>query len=147
MFFGPPTASENDPIPKDAFTMEFRLPGSIRFKMPMGEGASYMFFFATPLTQDTCRMDWILTNFNPKSADGITWGGEGREIIEEDQMILEAIQDAYRTEGESFEKSVEADIPTLTLRRMMKLAEAGKNGESGQMRRLVMMPAPARFEI
>jgi hypothetical protein len=56
----------------------------------------------------------------------LRWIDRGREIIEDDQFTLELIQKAYDREGETFERSVEADATMLTLRRIVKAAEAGR---------------------
>ncbi|MGZ3696170.1 MAG: Rieske 2Fe-2S domain-containing protein [Bdellovibrionota bacterium] len=150
ILFGPVEDAAAE-IPALAFTMEFRVPGSIRFEMPTGKTSSYMFFFVTPLTETTCRFDWLLTSWAPEAnQERLLWVGEGRDIIDEDQVILEAIQIAYDEEGEVFERSVESDTPTLTLRRIMKLAEAGEwdlKKYPGPQSRVISLPGPTRFEF
>lgn len=149
IYFGPPAESENTPIPKDAFRIEFTLPGLIRFEMPgMFQGA-YMIFFTTPLTNDSCRMDWSLVNMGAvDTPERVLWTGEGREVIEEDQVILENVQKTYEKEGETFEKSVESDIPTLALRKIVQQAEKGEwpSKDLGiPKRKLLSIVGPTRF--
>ncbi len=126
--FAPTTLSENDPIPHGTFLkMQFQLPGTIRFEFPLGPVTkAYMFFYTVPVGKNACRMSWLLTNFDPNPAEKVQWVAEGREIIGEDQEVLEAIQKAYDREEESFERNVEADIPTLTVRKVVRAAEAGE---------------------
>jgi phenylpropionate dioxygenase-like ring-hydroxylating dioxygenase large terminal subunit len=148
LVFGPATGGENDPIPPYAYQMEFELPGRIRFEFMMGPlGKGYMYFFITPTGESECRVDWLITNPDP-NAPHVLWGGEGREIIGEDQIVLELIQKSYDLEGESFEKSVEADIPTLTLRKIVQLAEKEEWDPEKSLlprRRVFSLMGPAAF--
>jgi hypothetical protein len=143
--FAPPAASENDPI-RAAMSMEFEIPGRIRFAWETpGMPPSYMYWSAQPVSAGRCRMDWLITNFAPGN-ERLLWTEGGREIIEEDQRILEATQQAYVAETESFECSVEADLPTLALRRILRLAEQGSwpsEGGAIPRRRVISLPSPA----
>ncbi len=146
ILFGPPAASEADPIPSFGFTMEYILPGHIRFAL---NGNPYMNFFTMPMGQNRCRMDWTITDWSPKEgSERIRWAGEGGAVIEEDQFALELIQRTYEREGESFERSVESDAPTLFLRKIVKAAEEGPLLERncGSKRRLVTMMGATRYE-
>jgi phenylpropionate dioxygenase-like ring-hydroxylating dioxygenase large terminal subunit len=130
ILFSPATAQESEPVPPGVGTMEFSLPGRIRFVWPLPTGPTYMNFFVTPIGEDRCRMDYLVQNFMP-NAPHLHFRDGPSDIVDEDQAILEAIQRAYREEGEAFEKSVEADIPPLTLRRIVKRALGGAwQGES-----------------
>lgn len=147
VLFAPPTASESDPIPQ-GMSMEFELPGRIRFEwVTPGAPPSYMYWSALPVTENSCRMDWLITNFSP-SDKKLVWTEGGKEIIEEDQVILEAIQRTYEKEGESFERSVESDLPALTLRKIIHLAEKGawpSERSSSQQRRHISITGPANW--
>jgi hypothetical protein len=146
--FWPATKSENDPIPDYAMKMEFELPGRIRFEFSMGPTKGYMYFWTTPLTDKTCRMDLLLTNPTPEGVDRIFWTGEGREIIGEDQYVLDLVQKTYEVEGEAFERSVEADTPSLTMRRIIRAAEKGEwdlNNFPMPKRKLYNSMGPAAF--
>src|SRR5262249_598084 len=62
--FSPATEREEDPIPPATGTMEFSLPGRIRFAWPTGNGGTYfMNFFVTPIGEDRCRMDYLVQQF------------------------------------------------------------------------------------
>jgi phenylpropionate dioxygenase-like ring-hydroxylating dioxygenase large terminal subunit len=152
VMFAPVTQSENDPIPAGVYLkMKFELPGTIRFEFPIGPIAkAYMFFFTVPVGKNACRMSWLLTNFDPNPSERVKWVAEGKEIVEEDQYVLEAIQKSYDLEDESFERNVEADIPTLTVRKVVRAAEAGewdgKNFPFPSRRLVKMVGAGGRLE-
>lgn len=137
--FSPPARAAGRPIPAESSTMEFILPNRIRF-VARGPGrAYYMYWHATPMDDRRCRLHWLITNPRP-DAPPLRWIDRGREIIEDDQATLELIQKAYDREGEAFERSVEADATMLTLRRIVRAAEAGTwDPASGKMakRRIV----------
>jgi hypothetical protein len=143
--FCPATAQECESIPRRASIMEFRLPGTVHFTYPVGSELSHMFFFVTPLSASSCRLDWMLPDVDSASSSRIRWEGEGGSIADEDQTTVELIQPAYEEEGESFECSVEADMPTLTLRRVVREAEAngGKRDASVVSRRRLISAATA----
>jgi hypothetical protein len=147
--FAPATQSESEPISNNGFSIEFKLPGMIRFELPAMFKGAYMVFFTTPIGENTCRMDWLIGNWGfVKTDERVLWTGDGREIIGEDEFILTNVQQTYDTEGEDFEKSVEADIPTLTLRKIVKLAEKNEwQGVASQMpaRRVFTMMTPKAF--
>ncbi len=123
--FSPPATSDEQPIPQGASTMAFNLPGHIRFVWPMPNGVYYMNFFVTPIGEEECRIDYLVQNFDPNGPH-LRWSSGPSDIIEEDAFVLEAIQPAYMQEGEEFEKSVEADLPHLTLRRIVRMAMDNK---------------------
>lgn len=134
LMFMPATKSENDPIPPYAVKMEFELPGRIRFEFSVGNSKGYIYFWTTPLTETTCRMDWLLSNPSSEGTERIYWTGEGQEIIGEDQYVLDLVQKTYEKEGETFERSVEADTPVLTMRCIVRAAEKGEwNSENFPM--------------
>lgn len=146
LLFSPPAAKETDPVPDRGLFMDFRLPGRIRFEWSLpGMEPSYMYWSAQPVRENVCRMDWLITSPEP-TGERVRWTEGGREIIEEDQQILEAIQKTYEEEGCDFERSVEADLPTLTLRRILRAAGrgAGREGTSpAPTRRIVTLQGPA----
>ena len=147
--FSPPADKEGDPIPSNAFRMEFSFPGQIRFEMPMMGSSAYMIFFTTPLNHNSCRLDWLIANTNfVETSERVLWTGEGQGVIDEDFTILELTQKTYEEEGEGFEKSVESDIPTLMLRKIVKLMESGEwNPDSLPIpqRKIINMIGPAGF--
>src|SRR5262245_47924362 len=90
--FCPATAAERESIPRRASIMEFRLPGTVQFTYPIGDRLSHMFFFVTPLSASSCRLDWMLPDPSSTGPGRIRWEGEGGLIAEEDQATVESIQ-------------------------------------------------------
>ncbi len=134
-----PPSDPQQPTDPD-FMIEFRLPATVRFQIRTESGLSYMFFHVTPLTETSCRMNWLVSNGEaPGGSPRIDWHGEGGSISAEDRAVLELVQPAYDREGESFERSVKADWPTLALRRLVKAAERGERSAEGSetVRRLL----------
>lgn len=120
---GDPRGKDGAGVGEGEIEMEFRLPGTIRFGG--ARSGDYMVFHVTPIDERTCRMDWTISQFAPQAGSSVKWA-EGDELLDQDQRILEAIQATYDAEGEHFEHSVEADLPTLTLRKIVRMAESGE---------------------
>ena len=70
----------------------------------------------------------------------IGWADETPEIFEQDRLVLESAQLAFDREGHGFERSVEADAPTLLARRVYALASEGRwaEGRSALTQRRVL---------
>ena len=68
------------------------------------------------------------------------WTDEAQPIFEQDRLVLESTQRAFAREGHGFERSVEADAPTLLARRIYALACAGRweEGRSDLIQRRVI---------
>ena len=47
-------------------------------------------------------------------------------ILKQDRRVMESAQLNYLAEGDDFERSVEADAPTLLARRVIRMARAGR---------------------
>ena len=60
-----------------------------------------------------------------KTPPGVKWTDREPEILAQDRRVMESAQRAYAAEGAAFEKSVEADAPTLLARRLIRMAVAG----------------------
>jgi hypothetical protein len=87
-------------------------------------------------------MDWLMMNSMPdgaesRSSEHICWKGRGGDVADEDQRVLELVQRNYDREGNAFERSVDADAPTLALRRIVHAAERGAAAET--------LPSSRRF--
>lgn len=130
-----PITSEQSSIPRIDFSMEFQLPGTVVFTVATPMGYYYMFFYVTPLGEDLCRVNWLVTDSSPRSAERVRWVGEGGSVTDEDCAVLELIQPSYAREGEAFECSVEGDVPAMALRRCIRCAERG-GGAPQEIRRL-----------
>jgi hypothetical protein len=118
--FAPVTESETQPIPDPPRVLqEFMLPGTITYK----SGGFFLHLMVVPLSDHSCRMHFLFTNFAPDATQS-TWVGPGAGMMDEDQIVLELTAPAYEETGEPFEKSVEADVPPLTLRRILEMASS-----------------------
>jgi hypothetical protein len=127
LWFSPPAPAGSGLIPNEAVRVEFFLPGRIRFSVPYGpaDGAS-LYVHVTPQEPGRCRLHWLAVDAGTRSNQELRWVGSESKIIEEDARALEATQKAYDAEGEDFERSVEADLPTLALRAIVRAAERGR---------------------
>jgi hypothetical protein len=56
----------------------------------------------------------------------LRWTQKEPEILRQGRRVMESAQLAYQTEGADFERSVEADAPTLLARRVIRMAAAGR---------------------
>ena len=122
--FSPPAANDDAPMPTSLFSMEFLLPGQIRFGFSGGATAYFMIFHVTPIDDRNCRIDWLIAS--DSGSKGKAEFVPHSDFLQEDVDILEAIQLSYEAEDEDFERSCEADAAVLFLRKVVRLAAAGK---------------------
>jgi hypothetical protein len=103
-----------------------------------------VYFHVVPMGTDTCRIEFLITNYMPE-ADQVTWVGGGAAMMDEDAAVLEAIE---RGQGADWSGpiSVEADVPTLALRKLFDAAFAGRAEEALAQRR-VFTAMSARFDF
>jgi phenylpropionate dioxygenase-like ring-hydroxylating dioxygenase large terminal subunit len=145
--YSPPAATHDEPIADNAFKMEFDLPGDIHYAVPSGGQVFHMFFYVTPLDDCSCRMDWLVADGTGREhSERIRWMGDQGDFGEEDRLVLETLQQTYAREGRDFERHVEADAPTLALRRIVRAAsqESGQRGNvRNDKRRLFSMATAA----
>jgi phenylpropionate dioxygenase-like ring-hydroxylating dioxygenase large terminal subunit len=105
----------------------------LRFDLPDrvtvgGVGPFVVVVHHVPLAPGHCRQHWLLSQASA-SADAphtVTWVDEEPEIFAQDRRVMESAQRAYETEGDAFERSVEADAPTLAARRIVRWAAQGR---------------------
>jgi phenylpropionate dioxygenase-like ring-hydroxylating dioxygenase large terminal subunit len=122
--FSPPAPSAEHAVPDEpagitAFTLPNRV--EIRNRYPTGDYVVVMHF--VPTGAATCRMEWL---WREDKGNGVTWVDEEPKLITQDRVILESSQPWYDRSGDDFERSVEADHPTLLVRQVLRLAEAGQ---------------------
>jgi nitrite reductase/ring-hydroxylating ferredoxin subunit len=107
---------------------------SLRFDLPdratvdLGPQGPLIVMHHTPTTPGHCRQHWL---FSTALADGaqthrLRWTDKEPEILKQDRRVLESAQLAYQVEGADFERSVEADAPSLLARRVIRMARAGR---------------------
>jgi hypothetical protein len=79
-----------------------------------------------PTGRAICRQEWMVSTGPASGPPNIVWSGEPNIIFEQDRHLMESAQAVFDAEGHDFERSVEADAPTLLARRIYALACAGR---------------------
>jgi phenylpropionate dioxygenase-like ring-hydroxylating dioxygenase large terminal subunit len=141
--FAPPTADPADPIPRNApVALTFELPDRVTVASELGpQGPMRIVMHMVPTGEETCRQEWMVsTGPAGEGAPAVVWTDETQPIFEQDRLVLESTQRAVAREGRAFERSVEADAPTLLARRVYELARAGswETGRAGLVERRVI---------
>jgi len=113
--------------------LEGALSPLLRFDLPdrvtVSDGASFVVVLHhTPLSPGRCRQHWLLSREMAagESSPGVTWTQAEPEIFAQDRRVLESAQLAYDAEGDGFERSIEADAPSLAVRRIVRWAAQGR---------------------
>lgn len=122
--FSPPTSSEADPIPTGSeVKITFRLPSAIKveFRKPV---YFVIHLNVVPVSTNTCRLEWLVKKVIPLGRR-VKWSKKEPRLFVQDKEILESAQATYDREQPVFERSVEADFATLTVRNIVKLAANG----------------------
>ncbi len=131
--FQPPAASAEAPIPDNAFVLlEYELPDRVIVAFNGGPGgAMRIVMHMVPTGPATCRQEWLLSTgpADPAAGPAVTWSDEPQPIFEQDRALMVSAQAAVDAEGRDFERSVEADAPTLMARRAYDLACDGRWAE------------------
>jgi phenylpropionate dioxygenase-like ring-hydroxylating dioxygenase large terminal subunit len=119
MAFAPATTTADEPPPARRYvTLEFELPN--RVVVEFGRNQSIVMHFV-PTGPNTCRMEWLVSRvlpFGPR----VAWHDGEPRIFAQDRRLLESAQPAHDTDGDEFERSVEADASTLLVRKVVALA-------------------------
>jgi len=107
-------------------SLSFDLPD--RATVDLGPQGPLIVMHHTPTTPGHCRQHWL---FSSALAEGeqthsLRWTDKEPEILRQDRRVMESAQLTYMAEGDGFERSVEADAPTLLARRIIRLAAAGR---------------------
>jgi phenylpropionate dioxygenase-like ring-hydroxylating dioxygenase large terminal subunit len=127
--FQPATAAETDPVPDNPYvTLTYDLPDRVTVAFEGGpQGRSLIVMHMVPTGPGVCRQEWLVST-GPAAAEGptLTWAAEPHIIFEQDRRLMESAQTALEAEGHDFERSVEADAPTLLARRIYALACEGR---------------------
>ena len=139
--FSPPTDNAAEPIPDAAWVqLTFELPGRVTVAFSQGpQGPMRIVMHMVPTGAATCRQEWLVsTGPAPEGeAPAVAWSDEPQPIFEQDRLVMESAQLAFAREGHGFERSVEADAPTLLARRIYALAAADRwaEGRAGLTKR------------
>ncbi|MGI8840725.1 MAG: Rieske 2Fe-2S domain-containing protein [Caulobacteraceae bacterium] len=128
--FAPPAAGAAYPIPPTALVvLNFELPDRVTVAFNAGpQGPMRIVMHLVPTGAVTCRQEWMASTGPAEAgaAPAVAWTDEPQPIFEQDRLVLESVQRAVAREGHAFERSVEADAPTLLARRVYALACAGR---------------------
>ena len=128
--FSPPARSADSPIPDDVLTtLAFELPDRVTVSFAGGpQGPMKIVMHMVPTGPATCRQEWMVSTgaVADRAAPTIAWSDTLPTIFEQDRLVLESVQLAHDREGFGFERSVEADAPTLLARRIYALAIEGR---------------------
>jgi nitrite reductase/ring-hydroxylating ferredoxin subunit len=107
---------------------------SLRFDLPdratvdLGPQGPLIVMHHTPTTPGHCRQHWLFSTALAEGAQthSLHWTDKEPEILKQDRRVMESAQLAYQAEGADFERSVEADAPSLLARRVIRMARAGR---------------------
>jgi phenylpropionate dioxygenase-like ring-hydroxylating dioxygenase large terminal subunit len=126
--FQPATADADVPIPADAFVrLIYELPDRVTVAFNGGpQGETWIVLHMVPTGPASCRQEWLISIGPADGNPTLTWSDESQPILEQDRALMESAQRAFEAESHSFERSVEADAPTLLARRIYALACEGR---------------------
>lgn len=124
--FKPVTASADEPSPaRPIGRLTFMLPDRINVWFPKGRWETMFWMHFVPTGPDSCRFEWLWSKLAPVGRR-VRFERAEPLIFKQDRLILESSQPRYRDLDAPWERSVEADITTLTLRRIISLAAEGR---------------------
>jgi phenylpropionate dioxygenase-like ring-hydroxylating dioxygenase large terminal subunit len=126
--FQPPADSENAPVPDHAFTvLSYEPPDRVTVAFNAPQGAARIVMHMVPTGPASCRQEWMMST-GPATLGSarLTWTDEPHVIPEQDRALMESAQKVVDADSHAFERSVEADAPTLLARRIDALACEGR---------------------
>jgi len=130
VIFQPITTDASQPVPtRPAGRLRFMLPDRMHIWFPKPGWETSFWLHFVPTGPDSCRMEWLWSKLLPV---GRRVRFERREplIFKQDRLILESSQRWYsdwtQRMDTPWERSVEADLTTMTLRKVIALATAGR---------------------
>ena len=122
--FWPPTADPSKAVPTGV-GLRFELPDRVTVGFSSGpQGPMRIVMHMTPTGPASCSQAWMVSQGPSAGAPELQWSDETHPIFEQDKLVLESAQRAVAREGHRFERSVEADAPTLLARRIYAAAAA-----------------------
>lgn len=134
--FMPPANSAADDTGDPPIAIRFDLPCRIHLSGATPQGRFAILLHCVPTSATTCRLEWLTGRGGPHQ---ILWSDEEPKVLAQDR-IVETSQRWYEGDGVEFERSVEADYPTLLARKIVAMARLGEwldKRESLPRRRLV----------
>ena len=103
-------------------TLTFRLPCRADVE---GPGSRRIVMHFVPTGPESCRIEWLSTSRAPLGPR-VRWVAKEPAIFRQDRVLLESATPAYAAAETWSERSVEADAPTLLLRRIVGWAARGE---------------------
>nr|WP_265259906.1 hypothetical protein [Verminephrobacter eiseniae] len=123
--FYPPVADAQTPHQEHAASyLQFDLPDRVTV---FQRGVKNSFFLVIHLVRTGefhSRVEWPMRQ--REGGHGAEWLGDENVTLQQDGVILESAQRNYRDFGADFERSVPADFPLLSSRKIVSLARAGR---------------------
>ena len=123
---GPVAGDADAPAPEaPATTLAFELPDRVTVSFAGGpQGPMRIVMHMVPTGPSSCRQEWMISTgpVTEDASQSVVWTDAPQAIFEQDRQVLESLQRAVDSEGHAFERSVEADAPTLLARKVYALA-------------------------
>ncbi|HEY4943069.1 MAG TPA: aromatic ring-hydroxylating dioxygenase subunit alpha [Rhizomicrobium sp.] len=120
--FMPPTASADDDVGTPLVRLTFELPCRVTVSFNGRQSKETILMHFVPTGDGTARQEWLTSSTKP----GLVWSDEEPIIFKQDRLLLESAQRWRDRDGVLLERSVEADVSTLLVRRIVALAAAGR---------------------
>ena len=120
--FMPPTNSATDEIGDLPIAIRFDLPCRIYLSDATPQGRFAILLHCVQTSATTCRLEWMTGMNGPNQ---IVWSGDEPKVLAQDR-IVETSQRWYEDDCAEFERSVEADYPTLLARKIVAMARRGE---------------------
>jgi nitrite reductase/ring-hydroxylating ferredoxin subunit len=128
--FTPPTRDAAAPPPASPqVALRYDLPDRVTIAFSSGpQGPMRIVMHMVPTGPAESRQEWLVSTgpATPGQPPKLQWSDDPVPIFEQDRAVLESVQLAVAREGHGFEKSVEADAPTLLARRVYAAAAEGR---------------------
>jgi nitrite reductase/ring-hydroxylating ferredoxin subunit len=122
LVFFTPAVKEDEDIPSNPFSkIELELPNRVWVKQKMGPLTFISVLHFVPLDAYRTRMEFAM-RVNSKKRE-ILWTDDEGGINQQDRIVESGLQ--WYDDAESFERSVEADYPTLLIRQIYGLLAKG----------------------
>ncbi len=125
--FYPPTKTAEAPFIEDvaASYLHFELPNRIYVFQRGSKTHFHLVLHLVPQGASSSCIEWIMVDREGQPGS-VQWEDAPNLTLNQDRAILESAQINYDRAGADFERSVPADYPLLTLRKVIALARTGQ---------------------
>ncbi|XXX71948.1 aromatic ring-hydroxylating dioxygenase subunit alpha [Sorangium sp. So ce134] len=110
--------------PPQQTLLSFKLPDRVEVRSLGGPARRIVLHFV-PTAADRCRLEWMIARALPFGARVRFRPGEPA-ILRQDRLLMESAEAACAAQSDLREHHVEADAPTLLLRRILEWAARGE---------------------